>query len=467
MLFKKIILSGFAILLPFLYSGRSAVYREKTAIRDNINKVYRAITPMDDSKDIDPNEVLSSSIAKYEEEFSDYLDITGLNVEDKEEIELPEFDKEYVAPKFYTVMHDYQDQLYGSLDVFSQRRYENLRMFNYSFDRYVALNNNYYENLNPSLKYQHEAIPVNPLYPMTPRHPDIDTGSSSTRAVAAAATAGIVAILSGAGLEETAIAGFTAAVSTLTTGLSTSFIPIIGWAIAVGIVVGALIALAVIIVENWDAICDAMDEIKDWFLEQFSVFASLITTYFSDAAAKGEKSTVTGRDKIGGKEIEWKQSKRLTDAIAISIADKRNKTAVYLRKNVKKKPNPENGLNYTSFWIASDIVDEQYVEDSEIYDKGISTYTWYNDTARRRRQKGSETRKYNSIAHKIIYHKFTEAESHNRNGWNHYHIYKLDGKEYVKCNTLLGKAHSFFGPRFLRKSGYGDEVERYPDRSKN
>ena len=67
----------------------------------------------------------------------------------------------------------------------------------------------------------------------------------------------------------------------------------------------------------------------------------------------------------------------------------------------------------------------------------------------------------------IIYHKFTDCEQHNRNGWNHYHIYQFTGETYEKLDDALGKAHSFFGPMFLRASGYSEEVERYPDRSKN
>lgn len=54
----------------------------------------------------------------------------------------------------------------------------------------------------------------------------------------------------------------------------------------------SLIALTVIIVENWTSICEKFNEIKEWFVEQISAFASFINTYFGDAEAKGEESRV-------------------------------------------------------------------------------------------------------------------------------------------------------------------------------
>jgi hypothetical protein len=48
----------------------------------------------------------------------------------------------------------------------------------------------------------------------------------------------------------------------------------------------------VIIVENWTSICEKFNEIKEWFVEQISAFASFINTYFGDAEAKGEESRV-------------------------------------------------------------------------------------------------------------------------------------------------------------------------------
>ena len=39
------------------------------------------------------------------------------------------------------------------------------------------------------------------------------------------------------------------------------------------LIIGALIALTVIIVQYWDEICSVINDIKNWFLEQFNAFA--------------------------------------------------------------------------------------------------------------------------------------------------------------------------------------------------
>lgn len=129
-----------------------------------------------------------------------------------------------------------------------------------------------------------------------------------------------MAILTETGLGETAIAAFTSSISTMTLGLSTSWIPFIGWALAVALIVGALIALTVIIVENWSAICEKIDEIKAWFMEQFSIFSSFIDTYFGDAVAKGEESKVAKKIEVGGKQLEFIDT-IITQSIVESIAD--------------------------------------------------------------------------------------------------------------------------------------------------
>lgn len=209
---------------------------------------------LDDTED--PDEVFRRSIDGYQNEFSEYLNIAGLNVWDKEAISLPEFDINYVAPDFSQVMHDYQSDLEASLSTTQLQNYESLRRQDYSFDRYVTLNQSFYRNLGIELKYNHTIKPNNPLNPITPSNPKVNPGGGSVARVAAAATAGIVAILTEAGLGEAVITAFTSCISTMTIGLSTSWIPFVGWALAVALIVGALIALTVIIVENWSAICE-------------------------------------------------------------------------------------------------------------------------------------------------------------------------------------------------------------------
>lgn len=159
-----------------------------------------------------------------------------MNVLDKEAISLSNFDINYVAPDFSQVMYDYQSNLEAPLTPVQLHNYESLKSQYYNFDKYVTLNRNFYRNLNIDLKYIHTIKPTNPLNPITPLYPKINTGSGSVSRVAAVATAGIVAILTETGLEETVIAAFTSSISTMTLDLSTSWIPFIGWALSFALI---------------------------------------------------------------------------------------------------------------------------------------------------------------------------------------------------------------------------------------
>jgi hypothetical protein len=176
---------------------------------------------------------LAELIEDYKEEFDSYIDITGLNVDVKESITLPEFDINYVAPTYGEVMHEYQLNLEASLTTIQLMKYDDLRRADFTFDKYVALNQNKYLDLTVPPKYEHV----------------------TTMAVV---TTALVGILSSTGLTQAAISAFTGAVGTLSAAISTSWIPFIGWVLAVGLAVGALIALTVIIVQYWDEICSGL-----------------------------------------------------------------------------------------------------------------------------------------------------------------------------------------------------------------
>lgn len=279
MKFKKLLL--FVVGTAFLIT--SAI--KPTATANRVSGIEEAVAQQvmrlanDESEGTeDPADILSRAIDDYKEEFDDYIDITALNVDAKELVNLPNFDIDYVAPTFGEVMNQYQTNLETSLSDAQIAKYENLRRLNYDFDKYVALNQNMYLDLGSLPKYEH-VLPA---------------------AVVATSLAGI---LSGAGLTQAAISAFTAAVGTLSTAVSTSWIPFIGWALAVALAVGALIALTVIIVQYWDEICSVIDDIKNWFLEQFSVFSELINSYFPMLFQKPRR-----QQSQNGKRLEIKKS---------------------------------------------------------------------------------------------------------------------------------------------------------------
>ena len=202
------------------------------------------------------------------------MDITGLNVFDKEAITLPDFDINYVAPEYYTIMNDYETSFQSGMSSADLIKYNNFRQNNAYFDKHITLIETKYLNLNIRPKF-------NPNLDI--KFPLIEHSRSL----------GLMAILTSAGLSEAIISAFAGCATALSSALSSAWIPIIGWAIAVGVVVGALIALTVIIVENWDAICKVIDDIKAWFLEEFSMFTEWINSFFSDAVSKGEESLIS------------------------------------------------------------------------------------------------------------------------------------------------------------------------------
>lgn len=431
----------------------------------------------------DPLFVFTKALEGYKAQFDQYLDVTALNVEDKREVNLPDFNPSYIPPSYADVMYDYQSQLENKMSLSQFEKYEALRQKSYEFDKYVTLNATKYVDLNVKTKYQHTAI-NDPLLPGGPKHdipllPPIGNGGmrppiqtmSATVAVTAGLS-GLAAILSSAGIVQSVISAFTGAVSTLTAAITSSWIPIIGLGIAIGLAIGALVALVAIIVTNWDAISRVIDKIKAWFLNEFSLFSSLINSYFADAEAKGKESTMVGRDVIGGKEIIW-QSKliRTTADIAALEAIKKLSKTVFIMRNVKKQFDSQDGKYYLSFWWFDGVVTEDFVTANNIYDRGISTYTWFQNRARRMMKEGTillERLTYNEYRkpYKIGYHSFFQTEKVSINGFHHYHVFettgdngKLEFKKIRDSKGPISKAHSFFGFMFFRLSGI---IEKYP-----
>lgn len=463
---KKILVFALALILPLTGAGKerlvsSRVDRIKTETAQVIDHVLNQELGETDN----PDEVFTRAINGYKNEFKDYLNVTALNVQDKETVSLPDFDINYVSPEFFDVMYSYQNKLEMSLTTVQKEKYESLRKQDYNFDRYVSLNNLKYSTLDPSLKYVHDIMPINPTVPITPMFPTINSNVTSTTRAAAVATAGIVTILTNSGLGEVAISAFTACISTMTTGLSTSWIPFVGWALAVALVVGALIALTVIIVKNWDKIKTAIETIKSWFLEQFSKFSSFIESFFQDAVAQGKESTVAQRREIGGRTREFIDTEVTVTALSKIVDDCKKNDTVYLLGHIG---DPAKGQHW---WICYDTTDSKTVIEEKLYETGVCTYTWYNNTAKRMMAFGS---RLNGDYSSLIYERpdeGTELVHGERDliGWNHYHVGKKvikDGSVDVvkydeKDKTKVRWAHSMFGKLAYRN--LDESYSYYPE----
>mgnify|MGYP004699167449 CR=1 FL=1 len=461
---KKLFLLLLGLSLPFAMAGReNATTIQLSAVKEQTAKVYENVVAKSASDNEDPSAVFASALSGYESQFSDWLDVTALNVTVKEAIELADYDPNYVSPEFSDVLYDYQLKLVRTLPTADQQNLDSLRRRNYFFDRYMTLNEGRYADLTPSLKYPHAEIPLDPRTPITPMHPDftsINSINSSTQ-ITAVAVSGIVAILTGAGLKEAAIAAFTACVSAMTTGLSTSWIPIVGWALAVALVVGALIAITVIIVKNWLAIRSSMDEIKTWFLGEFTKFASFIESFFADAVAKGNESLVSSRAKIGDKTFEFQEVLSKNATTQFEMAEKmRDNEDVLLMWFVKP----------LSFQVAfATPVDEEFCVTYKTHCLGFSSYTWTENTARSlilRAGSGytSATPELHlwdlfSIGGNIV-DKPNKKDPAPEYAFQHFHNFTADGKR--ADEKLLHRVHSFFGPLYYTPNKNGKGVLYQP-----
>lgn len=159
-------------------------------------------------------------------------------------------------------------------------------------------------------------------------------------------------------------------------------------------------------------------------------------------------------------------------------AVKMDKRTVSLVKNVKKQLNPLDNVNYVSYWKTTVTVTENFVKKHHLYDYGVSTYTWYNDTAKRMMVDGGSTKLLNDQTgelYRLEYHRFLTKDEHSMNGWNHYRIFERNPEwptpnedEFTEMKHGLDrKAHSFFDPMFLRKTAYGQDYDGYPEMRKN
>lgn len=360
----------------------------------------------------DPNEVFEKALENYSTEFNDYIDITGLNVIDKETITLPEFDANYVAPKYIDVMHDYQANFEAELTTDELNKVIELRKNNYEFDRYATLNEIRYRNLNIRPRYAHNG-PI--------------------QLQSAAVASGLSAILLGANLSQTVISAFNGCVTALSTALSSSWIPFVGWVIAVALAVGALIAITVIIVQHWDEIKSVINDIRDWFVEQFGAFAKWITSFFSDAVAKGEESVISSRSVIDGITFNFKRIASTDyEAQCAFITEVRRTDDIYLIKQCK--------TDYIDIAVATPVSEEFCIK-NKTHIKSFSSYTWYQNNARSLIINAGT----GYTSHKPDLHLYNSAIKKDlpKYAFKHFHNYNEIGKRIT--DDPYYKTHSFFG----------------------
>lgn len=429
MKFKKLIFQMIGLLFLILsttkpISNANKIEHLKNEGNNIVLRMAKSLNDLEDTED--PNEIFSRALNEYIEEFDSYLDITGLNVLDKEAITLPDFDINYVASEYYTIMNEYETSFQSKMSSDELLKYNNFRKENVYFDKHITLIETKYLNLNIRPKF-------NPTIDI--KIPLVEYGRSVELAT----------ILAGAGLSDTIISALTGCVTALSSALSTFWIPVIGWTLAVGVAVGSLIALAVMIVDNWDAICSTIDDIKNWFLNKFSMFSELINSFFDDAIDKGEESTIAQSISIGTKTYDFKDTIVTTDVLSTIVDDCKRNDNVWLLGHIGN-PLDEKGKHW---WICYETVKENFVMANNLYDQGVCTYTWYNNTAKKMMANGSTTIKGDYSL--LIYDK--TVDQNDAFGWNHYHLGVQNGDTIIRNNTKpFSWAHSFFGLLYINEN---------------
>lgn len=369
------------LLTAFLTLSACSIFKISFAAQDVSHKIRNLTNNHNTSYTEDAYEIFSRALTNYSENFDNYIDITALNVSIKTEVDLPNFDPNYVAPDFTDILYDYHFEMVESFSSIELNDFETLREDSIELDKFSTLNETRYINLDPTLKYNHDDLiggfdpgagitpPIlEPIFPFNPINPE-NIYETNTASIAA------LTVLF-AGIGETAMAGISAATSAMGVALSSSSIPVIGWVVAVALLVAALIAITVIIVENWNIIKKNLNDIRNWYKTEFVIFENCIDTYFDDVCDNGYKSTVCGAVTIGNKDYDLILKNYATyPSFCAEFAEyEDNYEDVLIFEKISKDTKDPNNLFYMKQVFGTH--DARFVYENKIYSLGLSTYTF-------------------------------------------------------------------------------------------
>lgn len=430
---KKIVTFLITFLYVFSISNSSILLSKINCVKaETSNKIYD-ILHNDKIDTNDANEIFQMALNEYNSILALYIDITGLNVTNKDAINLNYYDENYVAPEFYNVLYDYQNNLESSLDVGQEAKYNMLRKEYYQFDRFVSLINCKFNDLTPLLKYDHINV-NNPLIPITPLYPTLLTSDNQNTIMLADASSSadeLIAILVALGLSTEVQLAISSSVSTLTIGLSASAIPFIGWALAVVLIIESLVAISTIIIENWNIIKPKLEEIRNWFLINFAIFSPYINTYFDDVKDNGEETTISSIITINQQEFKFIEVKVDDVETQVYLVTKARRTYdVYLMQYI--------GQNSFQVALNTPVSVEYCIENITHFGK-YSSNTWYQNTAR-----SLIINAGSGYTSKMPELNLKNNDKNPKYAFKHFHNYDAQGKRINKPDDIH-RIHSFFG----------------------
>lgn len=400
-----------------LMSGPNAVSSDRLLEETKSFITDKAIKKASTSESDDSAEVFTLGFNDYQDNFDKYLNVVGLNVDEKASINAEGYDPNYVAPSYADIIFDYQTNMEASLTDDQLTRYTDFQKQNYDFDRYIVLNETKYENLYAPPRYEHKIMNA--------------IGDS-------AALDQLRSLLLDGGMVINAVTAFIASVKGLITAVETALIPFFGKILCAMLATGALIAITSLVVIYWDQVCAMLEAIQSWFEEQFAAIKDLITSFFSNVSSTADKSTVAGTAVIGDKTLEFKQVYSNDVATQVELVKKARWTNdIYLMQYVGKN----------SFQVCMEPVDFDFCVVAGTHKTGFSSYTWYQNKARQLILQAGN--KCTTPKPEIDGY---DANFPGKISFKHFHNCKISGAEIVRVSAtedpILHRTHSFFGQMY-------------------
>lgn len=404
------------IIFAFIFTGISRPLAQSNYIKvDNIvEKLKKQFEKYTEEEKNNPNFILKNSFELYKQEFNKYLDITGLNVENKSNIGTLSYNPKYKAPSINDILLDYQKEFLENLNEEEKEKYYKMYDLDPDFRDYLK-----FVNLKNDVdifkkKNNFNILSVNKL------SYEVENDSLMQK-------------LTVAGLSATAIFAIATSIKALGAALSVSYIPVIGWGLAALTAIGAITTITVVLIQNWNIIKNIFEEIKNYFVEKFNNFAGLITDYFGDVAKKGYTSTVVSSEKIGDKTFDFAyvKAKDVAAHKELVLANRRTKNVILI-KNVDS-----DGM----FVALMMPVSVEFCALFKTHLLGFSSYTWYQNTARQLIiRAGSGFTSHKPEVHLQNYNNMKLPPI----AFKHFHNYDMFGKR-IEKPKIIRKVHSFFG----------------------
>lgn len=356
------------------------------------------------------DDVLNYSIDELPNYLPEYLDITGLNVTEKTSINLESYNYNYIVPTEEELSISIFDDMYESFSESAIEVFEELREDDYNYDEFFTLIEN--DFIQPEIETKYSA------------HRLAKRSLSSNDPVS-----NLNNLLLSVGLSAAAITVLVASASVL---VSTA--PV-AWCIpySVPATIAALLCIVTVILINWNLICQIFEAMVNLFIECIQALANVVRDFFDWIYSQVQTSSVSSTITIGTETFQFQEIKTndVSGTLAIVTACRRSNN-VFLMQYVKTD----------SFQIALGTpVTEQFCISNGTHRLGYSSYTWYQNVARRLiTRAGSGITTNNPEMH---------VDSTLPFGFKHFHNCKQVGGEITRItqseNALYHRTHSMFG----------------------